>query len=146
MGIPKQHRLKRRKDFSAVYQRGTRFKAKHFSLGILRRSPKTVVSSLLSTQSANPSVNSSATTNLFTRIGISISLKVDKRAVVRNRIRRQIQAAFRQLLHRIKSNLDIVVIVYPSAIQCDYLQFLQELEQLLADAEVLHGGSGECVL
>ena len=74
-----------------------------------------------------------------TRIGISISLKVDKRSVVRNRIRRQIQAAFRHLMPRIGKNLDILVVVHPPAIQCSYLQFLQELEQLLADLEVLNG-------
>lgn len=74
-----------------------------------------------------------------TRIGISISVKVDKRSVVRNRIRRQIQAAFRRLLPLIPKNLDVVVVVHPLAIQCGYLQFLQELEQLLAEIEVLHG-------
>lgn len=73
------------------------------------------------------------------RIGVSISLKVDKRSVVRNRIRRQIQAAFRHLLPRMAKNLDVVVVVHPPAIQCGYLHFLQELEQVLAHAEVLHG-------
>jgi len=35
-----------------------------------------------------------------------------------------------------------VVVVQPSAAQeCDYQQFLQELEQLLAKAEVLNGNS-----
>jgi ribonuclease P protein component len=81
----------------------------------------------------------SANTDSPTRIGVSISVKVDKRSVVRNRIRRQIQAAFRQLLPRIAKNLDVLVVVHPPAIQCSYLQFLQELEQVLAHAEVLHG-------
>jgi len=66
-------------------------------------------------------------------------VKVDKRSVVRNRIRRQIQAVFRHLLPRIAENLDILVVVQPPAIQCGYLHFLQELEQVLAHAEVLNG-------
>jgi ribonuclease P protein component len=37
----------------------------------------------------------------------------------------------------------LVIVVQPSAVQeeCDYQQFLQELKQLLAEAEVLNGYS-----
>ena len=73
------------------------------------------------------------------QIGISISLKVSKRAVVRNRIKRQIRAALRHLLPRLTPGWKLVIIVRPQAVECDYLQFLQELEQLLLDAEVLNG-------
>ena len=73
------------------------------------------------------------------QIGISISLKVSKRAVVRNRIKRQIRAALRQLLPGIAYGWKLVIIVRPQAVECDYFQFLQELEQLLLDAEVLDG-------
>jgi ribonuclease P protein component len=78
---------------------------------------------------------------LPTRIGITISQKVSKRAVVRNRIRRRIQSALRRLLTSFSTGWDLVVVVSPQASQCEYLQFLQELEQLLIDAEVLHGRS-----
>ncbi|MBM0741926.1 ribonuclease P protein component [Phormidium sp. CLA17] len=137
MGLPKQNRLKHRKDFSAVYQRGTRIKTKHLSLRILRGSPKKTLDLPLSARPV--SSTQSANAGSSTRVGISISLKVDKRSVVRNRIRRQIQAAFRQLLPVLAKNLDILVVVHPPAIQCGYLQFLQELKQLLADFEVLNG-------
>ena len=74
-----------------------------------------------------------------TRIGISISLKVSKKAVVRNRIKRQIRAILRQLLPQISPGWHLVVVVRPGASECDYAQFLRELKQLLAEAEVLHG-------
>jgi ribonuclease P protein component len=74
-----------------------------------------------------------------TRIGISISQKVSKRAVVRNRIKRQIRAAFRQFLPNLSPGWMLVIVVKPSATQCGYEQFLQELKQLLTSAEVLHG-------
>lgn len=45
----------------------------------------------------------------------------------------------RQLLPSMSESWDLLVVVHPQAAQCDYLQFLQELEQLLVDAEVLHG-------
>jgi ribonuclease P protein component len=84
-----------------------------------------------------------STTHLSpTRIGISISTKVSKRAVIRNRIKRQLRAAFRCLLPKLSLGWRVVVVVQPSAAQeCDYQQFLQELEQLLAKAEVLNGNS-----
>ena len=132
MGLPKVHRLKRREDFSRVYQKGSRRKTAHLTLRVLRRSPDRT--------------SSSANSPSSTRIGISISVKVDKRSVVRNRIRRRIQAVFRQLLPQILPGLDLLVVVHPPAVQCDYPQFLQELEQLLVDVEVLNGDPGGCVL
>jgi ribonuclease P protein component len=74
-----------------------------------------------------------------TRIGISISQKVSKRAVIRNRIKRQIRAAIRQMLPCIAPGWRLVVVVRPIAVECDYGQILRELEQLLAEAEVLNG-------
>ena len=74
-----------------------------------------------------------------TRIGISVSQKVSKRAVVRNRIKRQLRAACRQLLPQLQPGWDVVIVVRAAALQCDYHQFLQQLEQLLTDAGMLHG-------
>lgn len=74
-----------------------------------------------------------------TRIGISISQKVSKKAVVRNRIKRQIRAALRQLLPRLTPGWQLVIVVRPGAQECEYGQFLRELKQLLAEAEVLNG-------
>jgi ribonuclease P protein component len=75
----------------------------------------------------------------FTQIGISISQKVSKRAVVRNRIKRQIRSAVQQLLPEIPQGWKIVIVVKPTATQCDYEQFLQELKQLLKKSEVVNG-------
>jgi ribonuclease P protein component len=80
-----------------------------------------------------------------TRIGISISQKVSKRAVDRNRIKRQIRAALQEYLPDLKTGWRIVIVVRPTAIQCDYQQFLQELKQLLIEAEVVNGYSGRSV-
>jgi RNase P protein component len=34
---------------------------------------------------------------------------------------------------------DLVIVVHPEIVQCDRLQYLQELEQLLTDAALLAG-------
>lgn len=73
-----------------------------------------------------------------TCIGISIGLKVSKRAVIRNRIKRRIRSAVQELLPCLSPGWQIVIVVKPSATQCGYGQFLQELKQLLISAEVFN--------
>ena len=77
------------------------------------------------------------------QIGISISTKVSKRAVVRNRIKRQIAAFLYQLLPKLSPGWRLVVVVKPAVVEleCGSQQFLQELEQLLTQAEVFSGHS-----
>jgi len=121
--VPKANRLQNRQDFQAVFREGIRRHTSHLTLRALR--------------SKEPDSQLTPT-----RIGISISLKVSKRAVIRNRIKRQLRSAFCQILLRVAPGWRLVVIVQPSAVQeCDYQQFLQELEQLLAKAEVINGHS-----
>jgi ribonuclease P protein component len=144
VALPRTHRLRQRRDFDSVYRKGIRRKSKNLTLRALRRkgtvrSPS--VRSAASTQPVESGLPLAPIAQPPTRIGITISQKVSKRAVIRNRIRRQIRAALRQLLPQFKTGWDLVIVVDPQAIQCDYRQFLQELEQLLIDAEVLHGHS-----
>jgi ribonuclease P protein component len=71
-------------------------------------------------------------------IGISIGLKVSKRSVIRNRIKRRIRSAMQELLPLFPAGWQIVIVVKPTATECGYGQFLQELKQLLISAEVIH--------
>lgn len=120
------NRLRKRRDFAAVYQQGTRRSTFHLTL---RARPR----------SQDLGKSAPAAVNLPTRIGLSISQKVSKRAVVRNRLRRQLRAACRQLLPHLSSGWDLVITVRPGSLPCDYHQFLQELKQLLVASEVLNG-------
>lgn len=118
MGLPKEHRLTDRKDFHAVYSRGIR-----------QNSLNLVLRALLTPElEIEP-----------TRIGISISQKVSKKAVVRNRIKRQIRAALRELLPTISPGWKLVIVVRSRAIECKYEHFLRELEQLLKKAKIIDG-------
>nr|WP_275993536.1 ribonuclease P protein component [Argonema antarcticum] len=126
----KANRLKHRQHFSAVFRKGIRRQSANLTLRALKQSADSEGGRSPATGPEIPS-----------RIGISVSLKVSKRAVTRNRIKRQIRAAFRHLLPQLKYGWWLVVVVKPKAEQCEYQQFLQELEQLLAEAEVLNGHS-----
>ncbi len=126
MALPSAYRLKQRHDFNAVYQFGTKHHSPNLTLRALRQSARLGLS-LPDRQTAAP------------RIGISISQKVSKRAVVRNRIKRKIRAALRQFLPYIAPGWRLVIVVKPSATQCDYGQFLQELKQLFVKAGIVDG-------
>lgn len=133
--LPQENRLKHRRDFDAVYKSGTRRthgKLSAIALGRDRASFERKSSTETGFAPSPPSAPP-------TRIGISISQKVSKSAVVRNRIKRQLRAAIRELLPRLSDGWDITIVVRPGASQCNYCQFLQKLEQLLASLEVLNG-------
>jgi ribonuclease P protein component len=81
-----------------------------------------------------------------TRFGISISQKVSKKAVIRNRIKRQIRSAIRELLPHLSPGWKVVIVVRPSAVECKYEHFLRELKQLLVKAKIVNGHSREYIL
>jgi ribonuclease P protein component len=120
--LPAANRLRHYKDFKSVYAQGIHRKTAHLSIRALYYSQQATV---------KPS-----------RIGISISQKVSKKAVIRNRIKRQIRSVLRQMLPQLLPGWDIVIIVKPTATECNYAEFLQELEQLLVKAEVIYGYTG----
>jgi ribonuclease P protein component len=136
VALPSLHRLKSRHDFQAVFREGIRRHSSYLTLRALRPSHPVK-------HQADDRANIKANIELPTRIGISISTKVSKHAVVRNRLKRQISAALYKLLPQILPGWRLVIVVKPTATQeqCVTQQFLQELEQLLAQAEVLNGHS-----
>ena len=129
--LPIENRLRHHQDFSAIYQKGIRKNTSHLALRALRHQQEPKL----------PQDKDNLEPHRPTRIGISISKKVSKGAVVRNRIKRQIRAALRQILPCISRGWDIVIVVKPTAQQCNYDEFLQQLEKLLAQSEVLDGYS-----
>lgn len=132
MTLPQPNRLKLRRDFQAVYHKGIRRTGRYL---ILRGLPGRISSPKDSMQEKRTIDEG----RLPTMIGISISQKVSKKAVVRNRIKRQIRGILRQLLPRLSPGWQLVVVVRPGAEGCEYAHFLRELEQLLVEAEVLNG-------
>jgi len=135
VALPKVHRLRQRQDFSAVYRSGLRRSTPNLTLiALRRRSHKADCVKACESLTGFPLEKPSST-----QIGISISQKVSKRAVIRNRIKRRIRSAFQQLLPEIPQGWQIVIVVKPTAIQCDYGQILQELKQLLKKSEVVNG-------
>jgi len=114
VGLPKAQRLKNRKDYRAVYEQGIRRYSPHLTLIALYPDTQEIVDYIEKT-----------------KVGISISKKVSKKAVVRNRIKRQIRSAVMVNQQLIAPGGKIVIVVKPQAIECKYEHFLRELEKLL---------------
>jgi ribonuclease P protein component len=92
--LPAIHRLSSRKAISRVYQRGT------FGRG-----------GGLLTIKATPQAKTAAGLTPPTRAVVVVSKKVDKRAVVRNRLRRQVAESFRHLVETAGPGYDIVITI-----------------------------------
>lgn len=70
------------------------------------------------------------------RLGLAVSRKVDTRAVMRNRIKRQLREHFRRLRHRLPGG-DYVVVARAPAAKADGLQLRATFERVLARAGAL---------
>lgn len=119
MALPKRYRLTHTQEFSKVYRLGKQAKTQHLAVKALQL-PEQI-------------------SGTCSRFGITVSQKVSKRSVVRNRLKRQVRAALQALIPQLKSGLWVVVVLRSAAIECDYWQFLRELEQLLSELEVFDG-------
>lgn len=126
MGLPRANRLKHRRDFDLVYQKG-----------IFRRTSHLILRGIL--ESNKNGVDGKKWAKKTAKVGISLGRKVSKKAVIRNRIKRQIKAAIRELLPHLSPGWKIVIVVLPPAIKCEYKDFLRELKQLLVKAEIING-------
>ncbi|MGD1920809.1 MAG: ribonuclease P protein component [Pleurocapsa sp.] len=120
MGLPKAHRLKKRQAYRAVYEGGIRRYSPHLTL--------------IALQADRDGLASCSTT-----FGISISKKVSKKAVIRNRIKRQIQGVIRTKLKAVDPGWKVVIVIKPKAIECKYEHFLRELEELIKKAKIING-------
>lgn len=132
--MPQANRLKHWRDFKKVYRWGIRRSGRYLTLrGLQQSTIPAIAKETIAPEKYLPDNHPPS------RLGISISQKVSKKAVVRNRIKRQIRAALKQLLPRLSPGWKLVVIVKPEARECEYAQLLRELEKLLVKAEVLDG-------
>jgi ribonuclease P protein component len=145
VALPKQNRLGSSRNFGKVHRRGDRAATQNLAIRALRSAKAESAKPVQSTASngiakqvtirkRSAEGNPPALPSCF---GISISRKVSKRAVVRNRIKRQLKAVIRQNLSKIEPGWQVVIVVRPAAVECEFDDFLRELEYLLKKLRVL---------
>lgn len=70
------------------------------------------------------------------RVGVSVSRRLGK-ACVRNKVKRRIKEAFRQLLPSLRGTGEFVFIARKSATRCSYWEIFHAIEDLLKRMELL---------
>lgn len=101
------YRLKKRSEFTEIQDKGSKFYSKHFL--VLVAPGRTAES----------------------RLGVTVTTKVDKRSVVRNKLKRRVREIFRLNRYRLRANFDIVVIARQSSVECSFEDIKRELTGVL---------------
>ena len=127
MVLPASMRLRGHRCFDHLHRRGQRF---HGALMVLRR--VSARHSLLKHSSAAPISGPAATT---CRVAVVISNKVSKRAVVRNRLRRQLHDHLRTRFEHAPEHATtwLLVSLKPGAVAEEH-DLLEECDRLLKEA------------
>ncbi|MCD4760508.1 ribonuclease P protein component [bacterium] len=94
--LPKENRLHQDKEIKAVVQKGQTFFLPQFVIKYQVNKEK------------------------FTKIGFIISTKVDKKAVVRNRLARQLREVIRSFLPEMKTGYSVMIIAKKQALELDF--------------------------
>lgn len=101
--LKKENRIRLDKEFDRVFKAGQSFYGKEIGFKIAKN-------------------------NLaLSRFGILINTKVSKKAVVRNKIKRQIRAIIERNLENISGGYDLVIIVFPQILDKNF----KEIEKIL---------------
>lgn len=111
--LPKPNRLKKKKDFDQVHQRGRFYRGRFAAIKVLKNDlPET-------------------------RIGIIVSTKVSKKAVVRNQVKRRIRAVILEFMENLEAGYDVVVLVRPEIATKDYQEIKLAIRNLFQDAKLI---------
>jgi len=105
-------RLNKKKDFKKLAKNGQSFFTPEFGFKILKNGLG------------------------YNRYGIVVNLKVDKRAVVRNKIRRRIRDIIKENEKNLQKGFDIMVLTRGSIKDLDFQEIKDKMEKLFKKAKI----------
>lgn len=108
--LPKKYKLKKDKDFRRIFEKGRSYYRDFLGLKRLRNDLG------------------------LSRFAFLVGLKISKKAVIRNKIRRQLEETVRLNLAQIKTGYDMIFMVKPEIIDKKYEQIKETLIKLLKKA------------
>lgn len=74
---------------------------------------------------------------LFNRVGIVISKKIDKRAVVRNRMKRLIYSIIQEIWKNIQPGYDVLFVIRKDAVEAKREDFYSSIKQVFLKEKML---------
>ncbi len=112
--LPKQNRLSKKKDLERVFKQGRFFKNDFFTLRLAKNNSKNAP-----------------------RFGIIVSGKVSKKAAVRNKVKRRIRAAVKDLIAKAKPGTEAVIIALPQTAKKKFQEIKEQLTLLFRKSGIL---------
>ncbi|MCK5044233.1 ribonuclease P protein component [Candidatus Parcubacteria bacterium] len=111
--LPKENRLRSKKDFDRVFREGRGLKEDFLYLKFAKNNSN------------------------FSRFGFIVSQKVSKRAVVRNRLKRALRALIRTRMPRVKKGVDIVLIAISGLENKDFWELENIVDKIFERTKIL---------
>jgi len=111
--LPKNNRLKNKKEFKEIFRKGKGFEKDFLFLKIKKNNSKKI------------------------KVGFIVPKKVNKKAVVRNKIKRRLREIIKEEFFKIKPGINIVLVVKKDIEKKDFLEIKKTVIILLREAEVL---------
>ena len=100
----KNLRIRRQKDFDFLYQKGKRARSKFFNIIFVPNGAG------------------------FNRFAFIVSTRVDKKAVIRNKLKRRMREIIRKNYNKIKPGFDFIIIALPQSAKASFEEVKTDLE------------------
>ncbi len=107
--LPKKHRLVKKKDFEKVWKNGRFFFKEAIGFKVLKNNLN------------------------ISRFGFVVGTKVSKKAVQRNKVKRQLREIIRSKIELIKLGYDFLIIALPKILEKDYWEIEEIVERGLKE-------------
>ncbi|OGZ78425.1 MAG: ribonuclease P protein component [Candidatus Staskawiczbacteria bacterium RIFOXYB1_FULL_37_44] len=110
--LPKINRIKKKKDFEAIYKKSKSFKNNLFIFKVMENGLD------------------------FSRFGFVVSLKVSKKATLRNKARRRLSEAIKSQEKNIKPGIDAVIIALPGIEKKEFSEIKKAVTDMLTKTKL----------
>jgi len=111
--LPRKYKLKKDNDFKKVFNKGKHYQKDFIKIKFLKNDLE------------------------INRFGLVIGLKISKKAVQRNKIKRQLEEVIQSELEQMKKGVDIIILVQPEIIEKEYQEIREALIELFKKSKII---------
>ena len=111
--LPRKYKLKKDNDFKKVFNKGKYYQKDFIKIKFLENDLE------------------------INRFGLVIGLKISKKAVQRNKIKRQLEEVIQLELEQMKKGIDIIILVQPEIIEKEYQEIKETLIELFKKSKII---------